>query len=238
MEPAVHDPARVAHHASNAPTAEPPSSVPDGFQVAAVASLAGLRDSCGNVPLDACVLVRKTWVVPASVSPRAAAVLLQVDGVLSLQEIAAKSNLSLPDTIGAYLDLLGLGIVDAAPATSPPSLPAPPSLPSPASLGAPASLASLADSDSPANDTVSDGNDTRISDIIGDLARLSDATSVPRLRGAVEWTDLAPSEAWLVSVVREGMPLAGIMQTSPLGEEETLRLLARLISARVITLPA
>jgi len=211
----------VAYHASNAPTEVPPSSVPDGFQVAAVASLAGLRDSCGNVPLDACVLVRKSGVVPASVSGRAAAVLLQVDGVLSLQEIAAKTKLSLPDTIGAYLDLLGLGVVDAAPATSVPQ----PELPELPSLPTLASQPPL------------EGNDnTRVSDIIGDLARLSDATSVPRLRGAVEWTDLAPTEAWLVSIVREGLPLEGIMQTSPLGEEETLRLLASLIKARVITL--
>ena len=208
-------PSPVVYHASNAPTEVPQSSVPDGFQIAAVASLAGLRDSCGNVPLDACVLVRRSGVVPASVSDRAAAVLLQVDGVLSLQEIAAKTNLSLPDTIGAYLDLLGLGVVDAAPATGIPG-PQIPSLASQPPL---------------------EGNDnTRVSDIVGELARLSDATSVPRLRGAVEWTDLAPSEAWLVSIVREGLPLEGIMKTSPLGEEETLRLLASLIDARVITL--
>src|SRR4051812_3324413 len=103
MEPAVHNSAEVAYHDSQAPTeAPPPSSVPTGFQVAAVASLAGLRDSCGNVPLDACVLVRTSTVVPAAVSSRAACVLLQVDGVLSLQQIAAKTNLSLPETIGAY----------------------------------------------------------------------------------------------------------------------------------------
>src|SRR4051794_24068398 len=114
MAPAVHG--SESHHDSQAPTEAPPPSVPTGFQAAAVASLAGLRDSCGNVPLDACVLVRTTTVVPASVSERAACVLLEVDGVLSLQEIAAKTNLSLPETIGAYLDLLGLGVVDAVPA--------------------------------------------------------------------------------------------------------------------------
>lgn len=230
MEPAVLDSSCPAYRASSAPTEPPPPSVSNGFQVAAVASLAGLRDSCGNVPLDACVLVRRSGVVPADVSERAAAVLLEVDGRLSLQEIAAKTHLSLPDTIGAYLDLLGLGVVDAAPATSvPPAVV--PSLSEP-----PARMVPTLDSMSP--DAMSDMNDTRVSDIIGDLARLSDATCVPRLRGAVEWTDLAPSEAWLVTVVREGMPIAGIMQTSPLGEEETMRLLASLISSRVITLIA
>jgi hypothetical protein len=115
MEPAVHDLAEAADHA---PTEAPPPSVPASFQVAAVASLAGLRDSCGNVPLDACVLVRTTLACPAAVSDHAVAVLLEVDGVLSLQEIAAKTNLSLPDTIGASLSLLGLGVVDAAPDSS------------------------------------------------------------------------------------------------------------------------
>jgi hypothetical protein len=120
MEPAVHS--STPHSASSAPTEEPPppSSVPAGFQVAAVASLAGLRDSCGNVPLDACVLVRTGSEVPTDVSGSAASVLLQVDGVLSLQEIASKTNLSLPDTIGAYLVLLGLGVVDAVPAVGSP----------------------------------------------------------------------------------------------------------------------
>src|SRR4051812_37772107 len=113
MALAVHDSFRATHHDSQAPTEAPPPSVPASVQVAAVASLAGLRDSCGNVPLDACVLVRRTSAVPATVSERAASVFLQVDGVLSLQEIATRANLTLPETIGAYLDLLGLGIVDA-----------------------------------------------------------------------------------------------------------------------------
>ena len=115
MEPAVHARTDAAHDAPDAPTEAPPPSVPAGFQLAAVASIAGLRDSQGDLPLDACVLVRTTTEVPPAVSKRAAAVLRQVDGVQSLQEIATKTNLSLPDTIGAYLDLVGLGVVDAAP---------------------------------------------------------------------------------------------------------------------------
>jgi hypothetical protein len=118
----VHQISRPVHHDSTSPTEEPPSSISTGLQLATVASLAGLRDSCGNVPLDACVLVRRTTVVPPAVSERAACVLAQVDGVLSLQEIAAKMNLSPSDTIAAYLDLLGHGVVDAGPPSSEPGL--------------------------------------------------------------------------------------------------------------------
>jgi hypothetical protein len=38
-------------------------------------------------------------------------VLLHVDGVASLQRIAAMSSLSLPDTIEAFLQLMVLGVV-------------------------------------------------------------------------------------------------------------------------------
>jgi hypothetical protein len=118
MELPGHTTSFDAYQRSEAPTeAPPPSSTmlpPPSFRVAAVASLAGLRDSCGNVPLDSCVLVRTTNDIPAAaaVNENAASVLLEVNGVLSLSEIATKTNLSLPDTIGAFLDLLGLGVVD------------------------------------------------------------------------------------------------------------------------------
>jgi hypothetical protein len=89
----------------------------------------------------------------------------------------------------------------------------------------------------PRMDSVSDGVETSVSDLIGDLARLSDVTRTPMLRGIVEWNDLSPSDAWIVSIVSPGMTIETIMQMSPLGEEETLRALARLISSRTLTLP-
>jgi hypothetical protein len=92
--------------------AVPPSSPPAAFDVAAVASVAGFRDSCGNVPLDACVPSRTRVTAPATLDLRAAFVLLHVDGVASLQRIAAMASLSLPETIESFLQLLLLGLVE------------------------------------------------------------------------------------------------------------------------------
>jgi hypothetical protein len=104
----------------------PPSAPPAAFDVAAVASVAGFRDSCGNVPLDATVPSRTSAPIPTGLSLRATFVLLHVDGVASLQRIAAMACLSLPDTIEAFLQLLLLGVVEVpadADATAPPAPP-------------------------------------------------------------------------------------------------------------------
>ena len=93
-------------------SAAPASSPPAAFDVAAVASVAGFRDSCGNVPLDATVPSRTAAPLPTTLSLRATFVLLHVDGVASLQRIAAMACLSLPDTIEAFLQLLLLGVVE------------------------------------------------------------------------------------------------------------------------------
>jgi hypothetical protein len=90
--------------------------------------------------------------------------------------------------------------------------------------------------DVPVLESRSDELDTNISDLIGELALLSDVTRVPKLLGAVERSELDPCEEWLVSVVSVRMSVAAIMGQSPLGEEETLRLLARMLKSRVITL--
>jgi hypothetical protein len=74
--------------------------------------VAGFRDSCGNVPLDATVPSRTSAPLPTTLSLRATFVLLHVDGVASLQRIAAMACLSLPDTIEAFLQLLLLGVVE------------------------------------------------------------------------------------------------------------------------------
>jgi len=77
---------------------------------------------------------------------------------------------------------------------------------------------------------------TDVSDIADDLARLSMPTSVPSLRGAIEWNDLTPAEAWIVSVVSAGFTVRAIVEVSPLSEEDTLTLLARLIDARILAM--
>jgi hypothetical protein len=83
--------------------------------------------------------------------------------------------------------------------------------------------------------SISDGVETSVSDVICDLARLSDPSSIPRLAGAIAWEDLDRSEAWAVSLVAAGMSVQAILEVSPLEEEQTLRLLANLVSARTIT---
>jgi hypothetical protein len=89
-----------------------PTSVPPSFGMAAVASVAGLRDTCGNVPLDVSIPVRRDAPIPTDLAPQSEWVLIHVDGALSVQELARRAELSLPDAIQACLDLLSLGLVD------------------------------------------------------------------------------------------------------------------------------
>ena len=79
-----------------------------------------------------------------------------------------------------------------------------------------------------------DSADTNVSDVVGDLARLADPTSTPRASQVVSLT-LEPAESWMLAVVRLGMCVQAILDISPLPEDETLRLLARLIGKRVVT---
>jgi hypothetical protein len=88
-----------------------PSSVPPSFRVAVVASVAGFRDSCGNVPLDLCVPVRAGSGATQCIGALTSRVLSHVNGVHSLHEIAERTDLSLSDAIAACLDLVALGVV-------------------------------------------------------------------------------------------------------------------------------
>ena len=93
---------------------EPDSSirVPRSFRFAAVASVAGLRDSVGNFALDACVPVRTTVDErPGTLDSQARLVFLHIDGATSVQDIASRTDLSLIDTIAVCLDLVALGVV-------------------------------------------------------------------------------------------------------------------------------
>lgn len=81
------------------------------FTVAAVASVAGLRDSRGCLPLDFCVPARASGALPLEIDPKVVLVLGQVDGRRSLKEIAADIGLSLSETIEAFYELLALGLV-------------------------------------------------------------------------------------------------------------------------------
>jgi hypothetical protein len=87
------------------------SSRPESFNIAAVASVAGLRDSRGHVPLDFCVPERTAVELPIELAPRVIRVLGMVDGHRSLRDIAVETELSLPETLEAFYELIALGLV-------------------------------------------------------------------------------------------------------------------------------
>ena len=91
------------------------SSPSPSFRFAAVASVAGLRDSVGNFALDACVPVRLTVDErPGTLDTQARLLFLHIDGETSLQDIAARTDLSLEDAIAATMNLVRLGVVHIA----------------------------------------------------------------------------------------------------------------------------
>jgi hypothetical protein len=73
-------------------------------------------------------------------------------------------------------------------------------------------------------------------DVIGDLAKLADGSGKPRLRCAVEWNELEREEAWVVSLVASGFTLEAIQRMSPLDDDTTTEIVAKLITSRTITM--
>lgn len=95
------------------------------FDVAALASIAGLHDSRGNVPLDFCIPRRTSREPPPTVSCEEICVLLYVDGVTSLGRIAEETTFSLPETIAIILGLHTQGLVSLDDRLAPRPQPAP-----------------------------------------------------------------------------------------------------------------
>lgn len=86
--------------------------------------------------------------------------------------------------------------------------------------------------------SISDGT-TSLSDVIVELARLSERGSVPRLlRDVTPDDELAPQESFIIQLVFMGLDVETILDTSPLSEDVTLRFLARLVESRIITVQA
>jgi hypothetical protein len=86
--------------------------VPASLRLAAIASVAGFRDSVGNFALDACIPVRAADVErPGTLEGMTRLVFLHVDGGTSLQDIASRTDLSLEETIAICFDLVARGIV-------------------------------------------------------------------------------------------------------------------------------
>ena len=92
-------------------TRKPLSSVPPSFRVAALASVAGLRDSCGHIPLHACVPVIAEGAVAHALDGATNLVLFNIDGEQSVQDISARTQIPLSETIAACLDLVARGVV-------------------------------------------------------------------------------------------------------------------------------
>lgn len=91
---------------------EAPRSQRTTFDVAAIASVAGLCDTRGNRPLDACVPVRTSDATPSALTRDELCVLLFVDGDASLKQIADQIGLPLSETVVAFLGLLRWGLIE------------------------------------------------------------------------------------------------------------------------------
>jgi hypothetical protein len=105
-----------AHQAQATPDDDPaeegaPPSQRRTFDVAALASIAGLHDTRGNVPLDRCVPARTSKGVPATITRDEIYMLLYVDGETSLKQISDEIGMSLTDTVAVFLGLLTHGLV-------------------------------------------------------------------------------------------------------------------------------
>ena len=109
---------------------------------------------------------------------------------------------------------------------------APPPLPVRAAEGAEPPAADLL----PRVGSIPDGVETNVSTLVPELARLSDPSSMPRVAEDAPGGDMAPAEALIISLVESNMTVEHIVGVSPLTEEETLRVLSKLVGSGTITL--
>ena len=86
-----------------------PTSVPDVDD----AAMAALRwRAMASVPPSIAVPVKKVGAPTAGIDLRVAFVLLHVDGVSTIADIANLAQLPIPDAIACFVELLALGIVE------------------------------------------------------------------------------------------------------------------------------
>jgi hypothetical protein len=78
--------------------------------------------------------------------------------------------------------------------------------------------------------------ETKVSALVCQLARLTDPQSVPRVIDEIAVDDLNTPEAYVVSLMSFELTLGTILETSPLNADETLNFLARLIGEGHVTL--
>jgi hypothetical protein len=79
---------------------------------------------------------------------------------------------------------------------------------------------------------------TCLSELVGELARLSDRSSVPERTVALPpGIDIGPGEAYVASLINPDVNIDMILSMSPLSDDETLGALARLVSLGLVTIP-
>jgi len=82
------------------------------FDVGAIASIAGLHDTGGNVPLSRCVPERTAKVLPAQISDDEVRVLLRIDGQTTLAQISEEIEMPLAEVVAIFLGVLGQGLAE------------------------------------------------------------------------------------------------------------------------------
>lgn len=82
------------------------------FDVGAIASIAGLHDTGGNVPLARCVPERTACDLPVKISRDEIRVLLRIDGHTSLGEISEEIEMPLVEVVAIFLNVLSQGLVE------------------------------------------------------------------------------------------------------------------------------
>jgi hypothetical protein len=81
------------------------------------------------------------------------------------------------------------------------------------------------------------GENTGVSSVVSELARLADRECVPRItRDLREAATPSQPEALVVSLLGDDVTLGAILEMSPLKEDDTLRFLARLVTDGFVAL--
>jgi len=82
------------------------------FDVGAIASIAGLHDTGGNVPLSRCIPERTACSLPAKISDDEIRVLFRIDGQTTLGQIAEEIEMPLAEVVAIFLSMLGQGLAE------------------------------------------------------------------------------------------------------------------------------
>lgn len=82
------------------------------FDVGAIASIAGLHDTGGNVPLSRCVPERTACSLPDKISDDEIRVLFRIDGHTTLGEISEELEMPLAEVVAIFMCVLGQGLAE------------------------------------------------------------------------------------------------------------------------------